>query len=198
MPALAPYRRKIPKDVINELPLRQYSGPITLVNTPESLESALPRIQGETLLGFDTETRPAFRKGESYLPSLLQLACREEVFLFHLKVIGFPDDVRDLLADKTVIKTGVAVRDDILGLQKLSPFEPGNFVDLGKIAEKRNIPTRGLRTIAANFLSFRLSKGAQRSNWGAPKLDAKQQSYAATDAWVSREIHLKFDELGML
>ena len=198
MSPLTPYLRKIPKEAINELPLRQYDGPITLVNTQEGIETALPRLQKESLLGFDTETRPAFRKGESYLPSLLQLACRGEVFLFHLKVIGFPDELRDVLADSSIIKTGVAVRDDILGLQKLSPFTPGSFVDLGKVAEKKNIPTRGLRTIAANFLSFRLSKGAQRSNWGAPKLDAKQQTYAATDAWVSREIHLKFEELGML
>jgi ribonuclease D len=115
-----------------------------------------------------------------------------------LKVLGFPAPIRDLLADRKVIKTGVAVRDDIAGLKKLTPFSPGSFIDLGEVARKRNIPTRGLRTIAANFLSFRLSKGAQRSNWGATRLDAKQQTYAATDAWVSREIHLKFEELGML
>jgi len=198
MPLLAPYRRKVPKEAINELPLRHYSGPIRLVNCSRSLEHALSCIKGETLLGFDTETRPAFRKGEFYLPSLLQLAARGEVFLFHLKTIGFPDPVRDLLADTSVIKTGVAVRDDITGLQKLNPFQPGSFIDLGEVARQKNIPTRGLRTIAANFLSFRLSKGAQRSNWGAPELDAKQQTYAATDAWVSRKIHLRFEELGML
>lgn len=192
------YRRKITKEEINDLPLRRYSGEIRIVRSDEELVDALDVLRRETVLGFDTETRPTFRKGKVNLPSLVQLACAEAVYLIQLNWVPLGDALSSLLADKTVIKTGVAVRDDIRDLQKLFSFRDGGVVDLGEVARDIGLETHGLRNLAANFLGIRISKGAQCSNWSNRELGPQQIIYAATDAWVSREIHLRMRDLGLV
>jgi len=190
--------RKIPRQEINDLPIRKYPGAIRLIASQEQVRPALERLGKESLLGFDTETRPAFRKGRSYLPSVVQLAASDAVYLFQLNGADFSDGLRDILASPAIVKTGVAVDDDIKGLQKLSPFAPRGFVDLGDVARRLGLKTNGLRNLTANFLGFRISKSAQRTNWAAPNLTPKQILYAATDAWVSRELHTCMERLGLL
>lgn len=192
------YRRKITKEEINDLPLRRYSGEIRIVRSDEELVDALDVLRRETVLGFDTETRPTFRKGKVNLPSLVQLACAEAVYLIQLNWVPLGDALSSLLADETVIKTGVAVRDDIRDLQKLFSFRDGGVVDLGEVARDIGLETHGLRNLAANFLGIRISKGAQCSNWSNRELGPQQIIYAATDAWVSREIHLRMRDLGLV
>lgn len=192
------YKRKITKEEINSLPLRRYDGDICLIRNEGELQYAVNRMKEEDLLGFDTETRPTFRKGKINLPSLVQLACSDVVFLIQLNWVPFSEPLISLLADDSILKTGVAVRDDIKDLQKLSPFTDRGVVDLGEIARHIGLETHGLRNLAANLLDFRISKGAQCSNWANKELTHQQIVYAATDAWVSRLIHIKMEETGLM
>jgi ribonuclease D len=179
----------ISKEEINQKPLLEYGGIIHLIRSSEQLGPALEQIRRETLLGFDTETRPAFRKGESYPPSLLQLAGENEVWLFQLRRLPDLAPLFALLAAPAICKAGVAIRRDISELRDLLPFEPAGFVDLGVAAEDRGFRNTGLRPLAALLLNGRISKKAQTSNWAAEHLDERQLRYAATDAWVSRRLY---------
>ena len=190
------YSRVISKEEINLLALKSYQGPVRLIHNRDGLDSALAGLNRESVLGFDTETKPSFKKGVSYPPSLLQLAGSEEVFIFQLKTLGLPDELRDILARKGVLKSGVAVQDDIKELKQLAPFEEAGFVDLGDRARDLGLKTHGLRNLAANLLGYRISKQARVSNWASDNLTEKQIRYAATDAWVSREIYLAMEKLG--
>ncbi|MGA0333879.1 MAG: 3'-5' exonuclease domain-containing protein 2, partial [Kiritimatiellia bacterium] len=163
----------ITKAEINEKPLLEYSGPYSLIRTDEELEQILPRLEAETLLGFDTETRPAFRKGESYLPSLLQLGGAEEVWMFQIQKIRDLRPLFRILADPAIVKAGVAIQRDVQELRDLQEFEPAGFRDVGKMAEKLRFRNTGLRPLAALLLDGRISKGAQVSNWASDVLSAK-------------------------
>ena len=156
------------------------------------MEKAMELIQEEALLGFDTETRPAFQKGEHYSPSIIQLAGEKSVFIFQLHQVGFCKPIKQLLSNRNILKCGVAIKHDLSELNLLSKFIPRGFVDLGELARKVFIPHHGLRGLAAYFLRFRISKQAQTSNWNIKTLSKKQIIYAATDAWVGRELYHKF------
>ncbi|WP_419785305.1 3'-5' exonuclease [Pseudodesulfovibrio sp.] len=192
------YLRAISKDEINAMPLRRYEGPVSVVRTDKQRTQALREMEGETLLGFDTETRPVFRKGKKPgPPSLVQLATAEKAYVFQIGVLPMCNGLCDLMADGSVIKTGVAVRDDVIGLQRLAEFTPAGFIDLSDISAGANMQTHGLRNLAANLLGFRISKSSQCSNWAKDKLSPQQITYAATDAWLSRELYLAFESLGL-
>lgn len=183
--------QRMTREEINECPIRRWEGAVHVIRTREELGPAVKALMKETILGFDTETRPAYHKGESYLPSLLQLAGEKEVYLFQLKPLGLPDPLRTILADPKIIKAGVALAYDLRELHKLAQFKPAGFVDLGGIAKKAEIKNHGLRGLAAVLLGFRIPKGAQTSNWARDVLTPTQIRYAATDAWVGRELYLK-------
>ena len=184
------FDRRMSKDEINACPMMGWTGPVSVVRTGAELDAAITRLAGHDLLGFDTETRPAYTKGESYLPSLLQLASETEVFIFQLKQLGLARPLREILADPAIIKAGVALDYDIRELNKLSSFKAAGFVELSDLAKKSGIKNHGLRGLAAVLLGFRISKGAQTSNWAKDLLEPHQIRYAATDAWVGRELHL--------
>jgi ribonuclease D len=189
----APHRaepiRRITKDEINACPLVRWNGPVQVIGTAEALAGAVERLAAERLLGFDTETRPAFRKGESHPPALLQLAGETEVFIFQLRHLGLPAPLRALLADPGIVKAGVAPAHDLRELQQLAPFEPAGFADLGRLAKQAGLQNHGLRGMAAVLLGCRIAKGAQTSNWAQDKLTPMQIQYAATDAWLGRELY---------
>ncbi len=187
----------IPKGSINEFPLQRYEGQIVLVQDDSGLEAALQSIAAESILGFDTESRPVFRRGQSYPPALLQLAGAQCVWLFQLKKLKMPEALFAVLSDTQTIKVGVAIRDDIRKLQEIRKFEAGGFVEIADFTQKAGIVNTGLRSLAAIFLKFRISKGAQVSNWSRSELSPSQIQYAATDAWVSRELFLKLREVGL-
>ncbi len=150
-----------------------------------------PRLARSTVLGFDTETRPAFKRGQQFPPSLLQLATAEEVFLLQLGYTGLPRPIRTVLEDPAIIKVGVAPDDDLRALQAMAPFQPSGFVDLARIARNSGIRQRGLRGLAAAVCAVRISKTARTSNWANDVLTPRQIRYAATDAWIGREIFLR-------
>ncbi len=191
------FDRRMSKEEINASPMAQWTGPTCVVRTRDELAAAMARLDGHTLLGFDTETRPAYTKGESYQPSLLQLATDEEVFIFQFKQLGLAKPLRKLLADPTIIKTGVALDYDIRELVKMAHFKAAGFMDLGDLAKKAGIKNHGLRGLAAVLLGFRISKGAQTSNWAKDVLDPHQIQYAATDAWVGRKLYLALEQVNI-
>lgn len=187
----------ISKAEINQLPMRRYDGPIHLIQTPAAAKNAAEKLSAETLLGFDTETRSAFRVGESYSPSLLQLASAKAVFLFQIKLTGLVPELCEILSNPKILKSGVAIRDDVSELRKLAEFNPAGFVELADCARRSKIKNLGLRGLGALLLGFRISKGEQVSNWAKRELTRSQIAYAATDAWVGREIYLQMDQRGL-
>jgi ribonuclease D len=189
LPPAVPDRQQI-----NLLPLKKYAGPIEIVADSGRLEGIFPQLAGERVLGFDIEVRPTFRSGDHFPPALVQLAGPKKVFLLQLKKLQNLDALAALLGDARVLKAGVAVAGDIAKLREIMTFTPGGFVDLGKMAAKKGIKANGVRTLAAQLLGMRISKGAQCSNWERAELTPAQVLYAATDAWVCREIFLSLEK----
>lgn len=160
-----------------------------MVDSPELAENVIRRLMEETFLGFDTESRPAFKKGESYPVSLVQLATHHTAYLFQLEKCGFPDSLAEILADPYIKKIGVGLKHDIEKLQELKRFTPAGFVDLSKIAREKGIIQIGARSLTARYMTARLVKSSQKTNWAKKNLTRKQQLYAASDAWICLEIY---------
>ena len=192
------YRRKLRSEEINELPMVRYEGEVRLVRSAGELEEALALLSREELLGFDTETRPSFRKGRVNQPSLIQLAASDRIFLMQLAFVPFGAGIAELLSNERIVKVGVGIGDDMRELGKLYPFEGAGAVDLGDLARLLKLPTQGLRNMAANLLGWRISKGPRCSNWSLSDLSPRQIAYAATDAWIGRELYLKMRAVGLL
>ena len=180
------------------LPVRRHEGIVCLVTTPRECERALADIRQESVVGFDTETRPSFSKGESHLPCLVQVATAAAVYLFQLRRLDFSRSLAEMLSEPRIVKTGIALADDLRSLKQLFPFSEKNMLDLGHVARRLSLKQTGLRNLAGMFLGFRIPKGARTSNWAATRLSAAQISYAATDAWACRELYLRFQGLGLL
>lgn len=191
-------RTKMTSEEINALPLVHYTGPIAVVRSARELEEALPDICSEPILGFDTETRPSFRKGHTNLPSLLQIATQNRVYLFQLSRVPLGEDLAGVLSNPLQTKAGVGVDEDMRELGQLHAFRPAGQVDLGHVARSHRIWSEGLRSLTANFFHERISKGPQCSNWSVPNLTSRQVVYAATDAWIGRRIFLRMRELGLI
>ena len=182
-------KRKISKAEINELPLIAWEGEIQILESAEEMEAAASILANESHLGFDTETRPSFKKGDYYPPALIQLATKHCVYLFRISETETFDPLLPILESPDILKTGVAIKDDVKELRAMEDFTPNGFVEIADITVKLGYENRGLRALAGLLLQGRISKAAQVTNWARPKLDNKQVRYAATDAWISREIY---------
>ncbi|HDP94336.1 MAG TPA: 3'-5' exonuclease domain-containing protein 2 [Candidatus Aminicenantes bacterium] len=180
---------RISKDFINTLPPLRFRGHIELINRPDQIRKATRHLRRHRVLGFDTESRPAFKKGESYPVSLIQLATPDTVYLFHLTHIEIDDRLAKILASKRIKKVGIALNNDLDKLSELRPMKAAGFVDLSRIASEKGIVQQGARSLAARYLHQRLIKSSQRTNWARRELTEKQKLYAATDAWVCLEIY---------
>lgn len=166
-----------------------------VVGDDQAVAGAVERLRRDAVLGFDTETKPCFRKGEFHLPSLIQLASGDAVCLFQIRALSFPNPLSDLLSDESVLKVGVGIGRDLAELREVFPFQPAGFLGLEEPARDLGFEAAGLRTLAAVLFGFRISKGAQTSNWERNPLTSKQIRYAATDAWVGRKIFLRLIDL---
>jgi ribonuclease D len=189
------FDRRMTKEEINKFPVRKWDGPVPVIRSRRKLAGAVEELRRETVLGFDTETRPAFKKGQKYLPSLLQLAGENSVYLFQLNHLGLPKSLLEILADPDIVKAGVSLAYDLQELKRLSSFAHGGFVGLGKMSKDKGIKNHGLRGLAAVVLGLRISKSAQTSNWARDELTPSQIRYAATDAWVGRELYLRLQQM---
>jgi ribonuclease D len=193
-----PIADAIAPEALALLPIRRYEGRIELVSTPEAISEAMADIRSTHVVGFDTETRPSFRQGESYLPSLVQVATSKAVYLFLLDRVDCRAALAELLAAPAIVKAGIGLAHDLRQLGERHPAEPAAVVDLGRVARRHGIKQTGLRNLAALFMAIRIPKGARTTNWAAPRLTPAQIGYAATDAWASRELYLCFEEQGLL
>ncbi len=185
------FQESITNEEVNELPIGAFSGEIVVVDTLADIEGACTYLASQPLIGFDTETRPSFSKGVSNKVSLLQFSSEDRAFLFRLNKITLTKPLIQLMESPTVTKVGAAIRDDLKSLQKHRHFTPKGFIDLQNIVGQYGITDLSLRKMAATTLQIKISKAQRLSNWEATNLTAAQQLYAATDAWVSREIYLR-------
>lgn len=192
------FGRSVSREDVNQLPIRRYAGTVHLVATSADLQHAMKDILQESVVGFDTETRPAFKPGESYLPSLVQFATAGAVYLLQMRHENLFDATRDVLSSPNVTKVGVSVTDDVRALKKLFAFDEESMLDLGTVAKRHGLKQTGVRNLAAMFLGVRIPKGAKTTNWAARTLTREQIAYAATDAWTCRELYIRFKELGIV
>lgn len=185
------YLEHITSDQINALPLVGFEGQIVVADTNAVAADAIDYLLQQPIIGFDTETRPCFKKGVSNKVSLLQLSDDKYSFLFRLHMLKLENKHFKPLERENIIKVGAAVRDDIRGLQSLRHFTPRSFVDLQTIVGDYGIADLSLRSIAAIVMEQKISKAQRLSNWESQQLTDKQQIYAATDAWICHQIYLK-------
>ncbi len=195
------FRKDITKEEINELPLRKYEGPIEVVTSEERQQAVLEELAAHAAVGFDTETKPVFKRGVHHDVSLVQLAIPGKAYLIRLNHVGFTNALSAFFADERIKKVGISIKDDLRHLTQLADkhhvrFKPANILDLNDAAKQLNVPHMGVKKLTGIFLNFRVSKGQQTSNWENPRLTEKQQRYAATDAWVCLEIYQRLESLG--
>lgn len=192
------YHRKMSSDELNTLPLDCYHGKIEIISNVDRLSAAVDLLAKERVLGFDIESKPSYRRGEFFPPALVQIATPQIVFLIKVQKTGLTDALCSVLSSPNIVKTGVAIGDDVKDLRKMAEFEPGGFLDLSAISAHAGMNHHGLRGLAGILLGVRISKSAQRSNWEIDPLTDKQVRYAATDAWMSLQVYLKMEEMGLV
>lgn len=180
-------------EAIETMPLASFPGEICVIDSlSEDYRSAIRYLKRQKILGFDTETKPCFTP---HTPNpgvaLLQLSGGGKAFLFRIKSLGMQRALCNILANPDIVKVGAATTDDVRGLQRYAKFKPASFVDLQKIVPEWGIRDKSVKKMAAIILGVKVSKTQQLSNWEADTLSDPQMKYAATDAWICREMYLK-------
>jgi ribonuclease D len=180
---------KITKEQIAELPVEKFSGRIQVIDREEELPNALNYLSSQPALGFDTETKPAFKRGQLNKVALLQLATEDVCYLFRLNRVGYPDGLESIMVNPDIRKIGLSLRDDFAAIHRRSVRKPENFIDLQLFVDKFGIEDNSLQKIYAILFGKKISKSQRLSNWEAPLLTPAQQSYAAIDAWACLRIY---------
>ncbi|WP_337640976.1 3'-5' exonuclease [Prevotella sp.] len=175
---------KFDKSIINSLPLVTFPGKIIVVLNEYEADRAVEYLLSCDVLGVDTETRPAFRKGNNHKVALLQVATRKECFLFRLNHLGLPQSLLRLLSNKQVPMVGLSWHDDLMSLHRREQFEPGWFIDIQDIIGNLGIVDKSLQKLYANLFGEKISKRQRLTNWEADVLTERQKEYAAIDAWA--------------
>lgn len=191
------FATKVSPEEVNKLNLHAFEGNVLIIDKKEDLLNAFKEINKHRYVGFDTETKPMFKRGEYNPVALIQIAIPGTVFLIRINYTGLRKEILEFFENRNIKKIGVALTDDIKDLQKLNDFAPRGFLQLNQLVKHVGIESNGLRKLTAIILGFRISKSAQVSNWEAAKLTPKQINYAATDAWVCLEMFLKLQKAGM-
>ncbi len=184
------YPSSIDKEALKKLPMQAFPGTIHVIDSVAGMDKYLPVLKKQKVLGFDTETRPSFRKGKINKISLVQFATPFHAFLFRVSRLNLPEGLIALFEDESIIKVGAALHDDLIDLRRISNFKAGGFLDLQKYVGAFGIENKGVAKMAGIVLGFRISKSQQLSNWDADQLSDAQKEYAATDAWVCLKIYL--------
>ncbi len=187
------FKSSITPEELNQLDCISFPGEIHVIEEEgEEFDYALRYLRRQSLIGFDTETRPCFTPSVPRSEvALLQLSGEKEAFLFRINMLGMREELCDILADEDIVKVGAAVHDDIRGLQRHTEFEPASFVDLQKMVGEWGITDKSVKKMSAIVLGQKVSKTQQLSNWEADTLSEAQLMYAATDAWVCLKIYKK-------
>ncbi len=190
------FPRRVAPELVAILPLVKCPDEIVLVQTDEVLDVALQEIAQESILGFDTETRPSFSKNQHYKVSILQLSGVNKTWIIRLIPLEHRiADIYAVLENENIKKAGLAVQGDIRALSQRLKFNARGFVDVSKFTTHIGIINTGMKNLAALFLGVRVSKSSQMSNWEAEVLTQKQIDYAATDSWISRKLFLEVENV---
>lgn len=179
----------ISKQELASLPAAHYKGNIKVIEKPDDVESAISELNAADLIGFDTETRPSFKKGQSFHVALIQLATSETCYLFRLNKIGMPEGLKSLLQNDSIIKIGLSTQDDFRNLNKVWNIEPAGFVELQKYVSQWNIVDKSLTKLYGILFGHRLSKNQRLTNWEAETLTDAQKQYASLDALACIQIY---------
>lgn len=179
----------IPKSELPSLPAAVYRGKIVIVDREDQIGEAVSDLRRQSIIGFDTETKPTFKRGQSNKMALMQLSTHDTCYLFRLNKIGYPEELLSLLEDENIMKVGTSVHDDFTGLRKLASCEPRNFVDLQQYVKQFHIADNSLTRISAIVFGERITKNQQKTNWEAEELSQAQQCYAALDAYACIRIY---------
>jgi ribonuclease D len=185
------FQHSIDADVIKDLPVAGFEGRVVVVNNHDKLLKACEHLSEQSIIGFDTETRPSFKAGVSYNVSLIQLSTADTCYLIRLGAVPMERQLMKILESRHILKVGVDVQGDIRNLNKIRHFRAGGFVELQKEVEAFGIEDKSLRKMAAIILGVGVSKAQRLSNWEAKELTAAQLRYAATDAWICLEMYKK-------
>jgi ribonuclease D len=188
-------KTNITKEELADYPKEEFSGKIYVIQTESDADKAVAYLKTQPIVGFDTETRPAFVKGKTNQVALMQLSTDTQCFLFRLNVIGIPDSLVEFLKDPSVKKIGLSLKDDFRSLNKKKTVELANFVELQTYVKSFGIEDNSLMKIYAIIFGKRISKAQRLTNWEADLLTERQQKYAALDAWASREIYIKLESM---
>lgn len=183
------FQKEITKEEVDKLALIQYEGPITIIRTEAEFDKEIDAISAHPVLGFDTETRPSFKKGKVYPTSMIQLSSADHAWLIRVSRLGYPGRLRELFSSGEILKVGTGLNDDLRKMRSDFNFEPDGFLDLQRYVEAFRIEEKGLKKMSAIILGRRISKSQQVSNWDADHLTEAQIRYAATDAWICLEIY---------
>ncbi len=190
---------KMTKEQIDELPISGFKGRITVVNTPESAERAASALRRHRILGFDTETKPNFRKGQKQNPiALIQLSAESHAFLFRVVKTGMTPGLKSVLESPDILKIGQALKHELATMKKELGVAGRGFIDLLDIGHTLGFEPKSVKGVAAIFLRIRISKSMQVTNWEREYLSSKQLRYAATDAWACLEIYRVLGRKGLL
>ena len=193
------YTISITKEELSEMPRVEYNGVVRVVDTAAEMKKAVSILKKYDILGFDTESKPTFKKGATIHVSLIQIAAEDICFLFRLNYIGMVTPVISLLSNTDVPMVGLSWHDDLAALQKRMEFKPGLFIDIQDIIGDIGIEDKSLQKLYANIFKQKISKRQRLTNWDADVLSDKQMSYAATDAWACVRLYkeiLKLKETG--
>ncbi len=166
---------------------------VVLVDTPAAAAEACRHLRAEAVLGFDTESKPTFAKGEvSTGPHLIQLATDAGAWLFPVRLTGGHPALRELLESPRMLKVGFGLGSDLAQLRARLGIEARGILDLSQ-ALPREAPnkTLGAKTAVARYFGRRMqkSKHVTTSNWGNPRLNERQMLYAANDAQVALRVY---------
>ena len=179
----------ITKEQLAELPKETFDGKIIVVDHQDQVAEAVAFLSRHKAIGFDTETKPAFKKGQNHKVALMQLATDEVCYLFRLNRIGYPHTLVQLMSNPDIKKIGLSLRDDFAAIRQRSIRKPENFIDLQLFVDKFGIEDNSLQKIYALLFGRKISKNQRLSNWEAPQLTPAQQAYAAIDAWACLRIY---------
>lgn len=184
------YQENITNEEISKLPLKAFEGEIIIVDSEDKIEEAYNYLIDREILGFDTETKPSFKKGVENMVALVQLSTLEKAYLFRLNKIGLPDKLIEIFTKEDILKVGLALSDDIRVLKKMRNFSSKSFLELQEYVKSYRINCFSLKKLSALVLGIRISKKQQVSNWELEELSEGQIKYAATDAWAAKKIYL--------
>lgn len=187
------YPEKISAEELEKLKIATFDGPIGVITQKDNEYSeAIEYLQGQTILGFDTETKPCFHSGmPQNKVALLQLSGEDKAYLFRVNKLGIPSELAKILSNAKILKVGAAINDDIKGLQFYSKFTAKGFIDLQKLVTEYGIQDKSVKKLAGIIIGVKVSKAQQLSNWEASNLSGAQLKYAAIDAWICQKMYKK-------